>query len=85
MILFREGVLKMSIMIFVDQDIQLNFSMPKSLKILIEECDEFARNNDWYFYMVRRDEIESTGKAALQNGTITEQQFDLILKKYGVR
>lgn len=75
----------MAIMIFVDRDIQLNFSMPKSLKNLIEECDEFARNNDWYFYMVRRDEIESTGKAALQNRAITEQQYDLILKKYGVR
>lgn len=73
------------IKIYVDWNVKTDFPMSRSLRELIDECDEYAKKNDWYFYMVRRDEIDATSKAALQNHAITQEQFNMIMKKYALR
>ena len=54
----------------------LDFRMSKFLRNLIEEADELYEKDDWFWYDMKRSEIEAPSKQEVLSGIITDEQRD---------
>lgn len=52
---------------------------------MLDKCVEGGTKEDDYQFTVWLDEFEISSKAALLSGRISEEQFDLLWRKYGMR
>lgn len=67
-----------------DYSIEYNYShLPKPLKELISELEDFDKEGDWFNYDIKFSELDIDAKSYWRNGIITEQDYKTILKKYG--
>lgn len=69
---------------YCNDNVILNFKMPRTLQNLVKEADEFFEQNDWFWYDIRVSEIESTTKQELLCGLITQEMFHRIWERYGI-
>lgn len=69
---------------FRDDNVTLDFKMPRTLQNLVKEADEFYEKNDWFWYDIRVSEIESTTKQELLCGLITQEMFQKVWERYGI-
>lgn len=74
----------MEIELYRNDKIVLDFSMSKLLQNLIAEADEFYEKGDWFWYDMKRSEIESSSKQEVLSGIITDDMRKKIWERYGI-
>ena len=58
-------------------------SLPKDLKEIIKEMEEYDKQGDWFNYDMKFPLLDVTAKSYWRNNIITEYDYKTILKKYG--
>ena len=58
-------------------------SLPKDLKEIIMEMEEYDKQGDWFNYDMKFPLLDVTAKSYWRNNIITEYDYKTILKKYG--
>ena len=67
-----------------DYRIQYDYShLPNSLQEYIKKLEEYDKLHDWFNYDIVFDMLEVDAKSYLIDKLITEEDYDMILKKYG--
>lgn len=67
----------------IDFSIKIDISkFPKILKNIIEELEEYEKENNWVMYYGVSEALEASAKQCLIDGVITKGEFELLLKKY---
>ena len=74
----------MAITLYRNDKVMLNFRMSKFLRNLIEEADELYEKDDWFWYDMKRNEIEASSKQEVLSGIITDEQREKIWERYGI-
>ena len=72
------------IVLYRDNMVELDFKMPKTLKNLVEEADQFYEAGDWFWYDIRCSEIETTSKQEMLCGLISQESLKKVWKRYGI-
>ena len=71
--------------LMIDHTIEIDTSsLPKLLQNTIKEMEEYEKKGEWIMYDGLSEGLESFAKSALLENKISNSQYDLILKKYGV-
>ena len=77
----KRGVTNM----YLDNNIVIDFRLPLSLQNDIKELDkDFSSGNDLHFALVL-EIFEATAKQSYINGNITDEQLNLLFRRYGLR
>ena len=66
---------------FINDDIIIDFPLPKLMRNTIKEAEELDAKNDLEFYCVA-DAIDVLAKQYVASGLWTQEQWDLICSKY---
>ena len=70
---------------YLDNNIVIDFRLPLSLQNDIKELDkDFSSGNDLHFALVL-EIFEATAKQSYINGNITDEQLNLLFRRYGLR
>lgn len=56
--------------------------LPKILQNIIQELEQYEKNDNWVMYDGVSEGLESCAKQCLMDNLITQKQFSLLLKKY---
>lgn len=72
----------MAITLYRNDKVMLDFRMSKFLRNLIEEADELYEKDDWFWYDMKRSEIEAPSKQEVLSGIITDEQRENIWERY---
>ena len=67
---------------WIDDSVVIDFKLPNSVKLLIQEIEEADINNDYGTFMNKVDALEGITKDSIYNGAITSKQRDILLKRY---
>lgn len=71
--------------LMIDHTIEIDTSsLPKLLQNTIIEMEEYEKKGEWIMYDGLAEGLESFAKSALLENKISNAQYDLILKKYGI-
>jgi hypothetical protein len=71
--------------LMIDHTIEIDISsLPKLLQNTIIEMEEYEKKGEWIMYDGLAEGLESFAKSALLENKISNAQYDLILKKYGI-
>lgn len=71
-------------MILINPDIKIDKSkLPQILQEIIKQLEEYERNDKWIMYEGKVETLEAMSKSFLLEGKITDEQYELLLKKYG--
>lgn len=57
--------------------------LPSVLKDVIKKLENYDKIDDWFNYDIEFDYLEILAKSFLRNQKITEQDYKMILRKYG--
>lgn len=68
---------------WINEDVILDFPIPKSLQPLIEMCEEMNKTNDYGYFSIA-DAIDVGCKELCVKGILTEEQWDLIIERYAI-
>ena len=66
---------------WIRDDIQLDFSLPKSMMYLIEEMEKFDEIGS-HAYFNYADALDDGAKELFRRGTLSKKQWDLLSQKY---
>lgn len=67
----------------IDYNIEIDVEkLPKILKNIIQELEQYEKENDWVMYDGVSEGLEAGAKQCLIDRTISKNQFNLLLKKY---
>lgn len=68
---------------FINDDITIDFEVPKDIKRIIDICEEADRNDDYGLYMNFADLLtEVASKEAYKQGHLTKKQWEQIEMRY---
>lgn len=68
---------------YIDDEVKMDFNVPKDLKILMEECEEFDLKDDYGAYMEFATLLtDVASKEVFRQGRITKEQWDKINERY---
>lgn len=70
---------------YLDENIELNFEMPATLKTLIDEIDMTYKEGRDFDFLLKLEEVESTAKQCKINNRISEHDLHSIFCRYGLR
>lgn len=71
--------------LMIDHTVEIDISsLPKLLQNTIIEMEEYEKKGEWIMYDGLAEGLESFAKSALLENKISNAQYDLILKKYGI-
>lgn len=71
-------------MMYLNDDIKIDFPMSKVLKEVIDEAEKYYEEDDWVMYDLKVHEMEGTSKQDVLSGFITTDQMYLIWERYGI-
>ena len=58
-------------------------NLPEEMQIMIKQLEELDKDHDWFNYDIIFDQLEVTSRCYLRNYDITENDYKMILRKYG--
>ena len=53
------------------------------MKELVDELESYDKIGDWFNYDIKFEILESEGKNCIINGRLTEEDYNILMKKYG--
>lgn len=66
---------------WIDDTVKINFSVPKSIQILMDECERLDLAED-YAYFNYSDSLDCGVKELVFRGVLTQRQWDIINMRY---
>ena len=69
---------------YLDKNLKIDFPIPTLLQEVLVQIDAAYTRGDDIEFSYLRDDLEITAKQALRAGKITRDQFDWIMKRYGL-
>ena len=69
---------------YLDKNLKIDFPIPTLLQEVLVQIDAAYTRGDDIEFAYLRDDLEITAKQALRAGKITRDQFDWIMKRYGL-
>lgn len=67
----------------IDYNVKIDIkSFPKVIQNIIEELEEYDKNNDWVMYAGVVEGLDAIAKQAMVSGIITKNEYETILNKY---
>lgn len=71
-------------MILINPEIEIDKNkLPKMLQNIIEQLEEYEREDKRIMYDGKFETLESMSKSFLLEGKITDEQYELLMRKYG--
>ncbi len=67
---------------YIDEEVKIDFEVPKSLKNDFEELQKYYIANDWLSYALLYEAMENSIKCYCLTGKLTDDQGDILLSKY---
>ena len=64
----------------IDYDIT---KLPEEMQIMIKQLEELDQEHDWFNYDIIFDQLEVTSRSYLRSHDITENDYKMIMRKYG--
>ena len=71
------------IMAWINNEIEIDFEVPKSLQNLIDKLEKYDAAED-YTYFNYSEALDDGAKELVVRGKLTKEQWDLLCAKYGV-
>lgn len=66
---------------WINDDIKIDFPLPKLLQNLVEELEELDLEENW-LYLDQCEFLENITKECIISGWITDEQRDLLCRRY---
>lgn len=68
---------------YINDAIKINFTVPNSIKRIMEECEKLDKEENYGFYMNLAEYLTDTiSKEAYVEGLITREQWKAIERRY---
>ena len=69
---------------FINDDVKIDFELSKTMKDLVDKCEEADLINDYGLYMNVADAIDSQGKKEATHHIITETEWKKLVRRYEI-
>ena len=69
---------------FINDDVKIDFELSKTMKDLVDKCEEADLINDYGLYMNVADAIDSQGKKEATHHIITETEWKKLVMRYEI-
>lgn len=69
---------------FINDDVKIDFELSKTMKDLVDKCEEADLINDYGLYMNVADDIDSQGKKEATHHIITETEWKKLVRRYEI-
>ena len=69
---------------FINDDVKIDFKLSKTMKDLVDKCEEADLINDYGLYMNVADAIDSQGKKEATYHIITETEWKKLVSRYEI-
>lgn len=71
-------------MILINPEIEIDKSrLPQMLQEIIKQLEEYEKEDKWIMYEGKFETLEAVSKSFLLEGKITDEQYEVLMKKYG--
>lgn len=71
-------------MILINPEIEIDKSrLPQMLQEIIKQLEEYEKEDKWIMYEGKFETLDAMSKSFLLEGKITDEQYELLMKKYG--
>lgn len=67
---------------FINDDVKIDFELSKTMKDLVDKCEEADLINDYGLYMNVADAIDSQGKKEATHHIITETEWKKLVRRF---
>ena len=82
--LILEDIYRNRVYHFIDNDIDIDFELSKTMQDLVDEAEKADILNDYGLYMNVADAIDSQGKKETSHHIIRESQWKKLTKRYSL-
>lgn len=69
---------------FINDDVKIDFKLSKTMKDLVDKCEEADLINDYGLYMNVANAIDSQGKKEATYHIITETEWKKLVRRYEI-
>ncbi|AEC01433.1 hypothetical protein [Parasphaerochaeta coccoides] len=69
---------------YVDKGLIVDFPMPEGLREKVDRLESLADGDDYLAYENLLEEVDTTAKRYCAGGKITYEQYQTILRKFGI-
>lgn len=80
--LIQKDILDNRIYNYIDNQIEIDFELSKTMKDLVDKAEEADLLNDYGLYMNLADAIDSQGKKEASQHIITETEWKRLVRRY---
>lgn len=80
--LIQKDILENRIYNYIDNQIEIDFELSKTMKDLVDKAEEADLLNDYGLYMNLADAIDSQGKKEASQHIITETEWKRLVRRY---
>ncbi len=80
--LIQKDILENRIYNYIDNQIEIDFELSRTMKDLVDKAEEADLLNDYGLYMNLADAIDSQGKKEASQHIITETEWKRLVRRY---
>ena len=82
--LIKQDILENRKYNFINDDVKIDSELSKTMKDLVDKCEEADLINDYGLYMNVADAIDSQGKKEATHHIITEAEWKKLVRRYEI-